>query len=86
MTLWSGRVQQEVAPEIWRFLKADDAALLPYDIEGTRIHANRLHGAGILDDDELAETEACLAAITPDDLLLADEDVHSDADPDCPGD
>jgi argininosuccinate lyase len=75
--LWSGRVQQGVAPEVWWFLKADDAALLPYDIEGTRIHAQRLHAAGILDDDELAEAETLLAAITTDDLGTGDEDVHS---------
>ncbi len=77
MTLWSGRVQEGIAPEVWWFLKADDTALLPYDIEGTRRHARRLHGAGVLDDDELAEVEALLGAITPDDLLPADEDVHS---------
>jgi argininosuccinate lyase len=77
VTLWSGRVQEGIAPEVWWFLKADDAALLPYDIEGTRIHAKRLHGAGILDDDELAEAEVLLAAITTADLLPGDEDVHS---------
>ncbi|MCW2975738.1 MAG: hypothetical protein JWM06_1019, partial [Actinomycetia bacterium] len=29
MTLWSGRVGTELAPEVWEFLKADDAELLP---------------------------------------------------------
>ena len=34
MTLWSGRVGSELAPEVWEFLRADDAELLPYDIAG----------------------------------------------------
>ncbi len=77
MTLWSGRVTHGLAPEVWAFLKANDAELLPYDIEGTRTHARRLHAAGILDDAELAEAEEALEAITLDDLEPADEDVHS---------
>jgi argininosuccinate lyase len=77
VNLWSGRVQQEVAPEVWSFLEADDAALLPYDIEGTRLHAQRLHAADLLDDEELAEIEERLATISPYDLLPTDEDVHS---------
>jgi argininosuccinate lyase len=75
MTLWSGRVGAELAPQVWEFLKADDAALLPYDITGTLLHAERLHAAGILDDAELAdvrETLAQLDAVDP-----AAEDVHS---------
>ncbi len=77
MTLWSGRVTRGLSPEVWAFLKANDAELLPYDIEGTRVHARRLHAAGILDDAELAAAEETLAAITLDDLEPADEDVHS---------
>ena len=53
MTVWSGRVRGGLAPEAWAFLKADDAELLPYDIEATRLHAGRLHAAGLLDDEEL---------------------------------
>ena len=49
--LWSGRVLEGLAPEVWAFLRADDAELLPYDLEATRIHAARLHAAGLLDDD-----------------------------------
>ena len=30
------------------------AELLPYDIQGTLLHAGRLHAAGLLDDAELA--------------------------------
>ena len=74
MTLWAGRVEGELAPEVWEFLKADDAELLPYDVEGTRIHAARLHAAGLLTDDELAEVERGLGAV---EYLPEDEDVHS---------
>jgi argininosuccinate lyase len=75
MTLWSGRVGTELAPEVWEFLKANDAALLPYDIQATLVHADRLHGAGILDDAELAEVKATLAGLETVDP--AAEDVHS---------
>ena len=63
MTLWSGRVETELAPEVWSFLRADDAELLPYDLEATLLHAHRLHAAGILDDDDLSEVTAKLATI-----------------------
>ncbi len=77
MTLWAGRVGTELAPEVWEFLLANDAELLPYDLEGTRIHAGRLHAAGILSDEELRAAEARLASITLDDVEPSDEDVHS---------
>jgi argininosuccinate lyase len=76
-TLWSGRVAGELAPEVRAFLKAEDAELLPYDCEGTRQHARRLHAAGLLTGAELAEVERRLAAIGPEDLEPTDEDVHS---------
>jgi argininosuccinate lyase len=60
---------------VWDFLHAHDAELLPYDIQGTLLHAHRLHAAGILDDDELAEVAEKLAAI--DGIDPTDEDVHS---------
>ena len=75
LTLWSGRVETQLAPEVWDFLHAGDAELLPYDIEGTLLHAQRLHAAGILDDDELAQATEKLAAIEG--IDPADEDVHS---------
>ena len=75
MTLWSGRVGSELAPEVWEFLKADDAALLPYDVQGTLLHAERLHSAGILDDAELAEVRETLGRL--DTVDPAAEDVHS---------
>jgi argininosuccinate lyase len=77
MTVWSGRVRGGLAPEAWAFLKADDAELLPYDIEATRMHAGRLHAAGLLDDEELRQVDAALTTITLDDLLPTDEDIHS---------
>jgi argininosuccinate lyase len=75
VTLWAGRVDGKLAPEAWTFLLADDAELLPYDLQATLLHAQRLHAAGILDDDELAEVAERLAAI--DHVDPADEDVHS---------
>jgi argininosuccinate lyase len=75
VTLWSGRVGAELAPEVWEFLKADDADLLPYDVQGTLLHAERLHAAGILDDSELAEVRNTLEQL--DSVDPAAEDVHS---------
>lgn len=77
MTLWAGRVGVPLAPEVWAFLRANDAELLPYDLTGTALHARRLEAAGLLTAAELAEIEDRLAAITVDDLDPADEDVHS---------
>jgi argininosuccinate lyase len=77
VTLWSGRVGSGLAPEVWAFLRADDAELLAYDIAATRLHAGRLHAAGLLTDDELAEVSEKLATLTPEDIEPSDEDVHS---------
>jgi argininosuccinate lyase len=77
VTLWAGRVGAKLAPQVEEFLRADDAALLPYDLEGTLIHARRLEAAGILSADELRLVEERLAQITPADLERSDEDVHS---------
>jgi argininosuccinate lyase len=76
--LWSGRVgETELAPEVWAFVKSEDDELLPYDIEGTRLHARRLHEAGLLTSEELADAEQRLDEIEPSDLEPTDEDVHS---------
>jgi argininosuccinate lyase len=79
MTLWSGRVGGSLDPAVWAFLHADDAELLPYDCEATYQHAQRLHRAGLISAEELAEAEAALAAIAQDPAgyLPEDEDVHS---------
>ena len=78
MTLWAGRVGGTLlAPEVWEFLRAQDDELLPYDLQGTLIHARRLEAGGLLAPAELAEVEQRLAEITVDDLDTDDEDVHS---------
>jgi argininosuccinate lyase len=78
LTLWSARVGADLAPEVWDFLRADDAELLPYDCEGTRTHARRLAAAGLLTADELAEAEARLDGIrVGGGIEASDEDVHS---------
>src|SRR4249919_3626807 len=79
MTLWSGRVGGKLDPAVWELLRANDAELLPYDCAATAEHAARLHGAGLLDTDELADVEESLAAIAHDPaaLVKGDEDVHS---------
>jgi len=77
LTLWQGRVEGRLAPEVWELVKADDAELFPYDCEGTRIHARRLAEAGILTADELAEIEERLAELDASMIEESDEDVHS---------
>jgi len=77
VTLWAGRVGGALAPEVWDFLRADDLALLPYDCAGTLLHVQRLHAAGILSDEELAEAAETLTGIGPEDVEPGDEDVHS---------
>jgi len=77
VTLWSGRVEAGLAPEVWAFLKTDDWELLPYDVAATRLHADRLHAAGILTDDELAEVALLLSSIERSSRDDEDEDVHS---------
>ena len=80
MTLWAGRTGgAPLAPEVAEFLRGDDAELLPYDCEGTLMHARRLHAAGILSADELSEIEIGLARIREQGVAsLPDaEDVHT---------
>jgi argininosuccinate lyase len=78
MSLWGGRVARALDPAVAAFLKADDAELLPYDCEATALHARRLHDAGLLDDEELAQAEARLAEIAVGGgIEPEDEDVHT---------
>jgi argininosuccinate lyase len=79
VTTWKARVEGRLDPEVWEFLRADDAALLPYDCEATLEHARRLAEAGILTAEELDEVEGRLAEIAqePEGYLESDEDVHS---------
>jgi argininosuccinate lyase len=74
VTLWSGRVAGGLHPAVEEFLRADDAELLPYDCAATVLHARRLHAAGLLDDDELAEVEDVLDGL---EWEPGDEDVHT---------
>jgi argininosuccinate lyase len=74
VTLWAARVGGEVAPEVESFLAADDAELLPYDCEATAVHAARLHSAGLLDADELAEAQRVLSSL---EYEPGFEDVHT---------
>jgi argininosuccinate lyase len=73
MTLWSGRVDTEVAQAVWDFLRADDAELLPYDCFATRVHARRLHDAGLLSAAELADVETALDWIAVDGAVEHDD-------------
>jgi argininosuccinate lyase len=79
VTTWKARVEGALDPEVWEFLRADDAELLPYDCEATLEHARRLAEAGILTDDELDEIESRLAEIAQDPTVYldSDEDVHT---------
>jgi argininosuccinate lyase len=80
VTLWSGRTGgARLAPEVVEFLRGDDAELLPYDCDGTLMHARRLAAAGILTAEELAEVERGLARLRGEgEAVVADfEDVHS---------
>jgi argininosuccinate lyase len=79
LTLWSARVGAGLDPEVWAFLRGNDAELLPYDCAATLLHGKRLAAAGILAADELEELERRLAAIASGDAEISaeDEDVHS---------
>ena len=79
MTTWAGRVGSQLDPEVWEFLRAEDAELLPYDCEASREHARRLVEAGLLTPEEFEEVESRLAeiALDPSGYLETDEDVHT---------
>jgi argininosuccinate lyase len=77
LTVWAGRVDTPLDPEVWRFLQAEDAELLPYDCAATLVHARRLHAGGLIDADELVEAERVLGSLAPEDVTESDEDVHS---------
>jgi argininosuccinate lyase len=75
MTLWAGRVESRLASEVWEFLRAEDAELLPYDCAATLEHARRLEAAGILSGEELLAVEDALARV--EEVAEEDEDVHT---------
>ena len=78
MALWSDRVEKKLASEVADFLRAPDRELLPYDCAASKQHAERLHGAGLLTDEELTQVEKALDRIAREGGVTgADEDVHS---------
>jgi argininosuccinate lyase len=79
VTLWAGRVGAQLAPEVWEFLRAEDAELLLYDCDATLVHAQRLFAAGLLTEDELADVERRLADLRsgPPPEVGESEDVHT---------
>jgi len=78
VALWSDRVEKKLASEVADFLRAPDRELLPYDCAASKQHAERLHGAGLLTDEELTQVEKALDRIAREGGVTgADEDVHS---------
>src|SRR5207245_2596757 len=78
VTLWQGRVEKGLVPEVAAFLRAPDRELLPYDCAASKLHARRLAEAGLLSAAELAEAEEALDRIAREGGVTdADEDVHS---------
>ena len=79
MTVWAARTGVALDPDVHEFLRADDAELLPYDCAATALHAQRLHGAGLLTEEELVDVETRLATIADEGAAFLDEyeDVHS---------
>ncbi|WKN46726.1 argininosuccinate lyase [Nocardioides sp. Arc9.136] len=82
--LWGGRFAGGPSPELDALSRSThfDWRLTPYDLAGSRAHANALHRAGLLSDDDLAELQRGLdvlgeryaaGELHPD---PSDEDVH----------
>jgi argininosuccinate lyase len=82
--LWGGRFAGGPSPELEALSRSThfDWRLVPYDLAGSRAHANALHTAGLLTDDDHRTLLDGLAALRTsyDDGSLrpdpADEDVH----------
>ena len=82
--LWGGRFADGPSPELEALSRSThfDWRLTPYDLAGSHAHANALHAAGLLGDDDVAELHRGLDALgeryadgslRPD---PSDEDVH----------
>jgi argininosuccinate lyase len=82
--LWGGRFAGGPSPELEALSRSThfDWRLVPYDLAGSRAHANALHAAGLLTDDDhrtlldgLADLQAAYdgGSLAPD---PSDEDVH----------
>jgi argininosuccinate lyase len=82
--LWGGRFADGPSPELDALSRSThfDWRLTPYDLAGSRAHANALHRAGLLTDDDHAELLRGLDVLgeryAAGDLLPdpSDEDVH----------
>jgi argininosuccinate lyase len=82
--LWGGRFAGGPSPELEALSRSThfDWRLVPYDLAGSRAHANALHRAGLLTDDDhrtLLEGLAALGRAYDEGSLrpgAADEDVH----------
>ncbi|GAA5119185.1 argininosuccinate lyase [Alloalcanivorax gelatiniphagus] len=83
-SLWGGRFASGPSPELQALSRSThfDWQLTPYDLAGSRAHANALHRAGLLTDDDHAELLRGLSVLgeryAAGDLAPADtdEDVH----------
>jgi argininosuccinate lyase len=83
-SLWGGRFASGPSPELQALSRSThfDWQLTPYDLAGSRAHANALHRAGLLTDDDHDELLRGLASLgqryAAGELLPAesDEDVH----------
>ena len=82
--LWGGRFAGGPSPELEALSRSThfDWRLVPYDLAGSRAHANALHAAGLLTDDDhrtlLGGLDALAASYAEGSLLPdpSDEDVH----------
>ncbi|MGD9960283.1 argininosuccinate lyase [Nocardioides sp.] len=82
--LWGARFEGGPSPELDALSRSThfDWRLTPYDLAGSHAHANVLHGAGLLSDDDLAQLhrglDALAARFAAGDLHPdpSDEDVH----------
>ncbi|MCL6422644.1 argininosuccinate lyase [Brachybacterium sp. JHP9] len=85
LSLWGGRFASGPAPALAALSDSThfDWRLAPYDIRGSKAHANVLHRAGLLDDAQLAGMQEALDALARDvasgDFAAdpSDEDVHT---------
>ncbi len=83
--LWGGRFAGGPSPELTELSRSThfDWRLAPYDLQGSRAHAQVLHAAGLLTDDDLGAMLEGIDALDADVASGAfaaqpgDEDVHS---------
>jgi hypothetical protein len=63
--LWGGRFAGGPSPELEALSRSThfDWRLVPYDLAGSRAHANALHAAGLLTDDDHCSLLGGLAAL-----------------------